>query len=735
MVQGKVSWIDQPRNLLYSGVPVEYKVEHEIDEFHTYIDHVDGLKTNLFPYQKRSLKAMVDMEQKKNLKIAIQGDEGRIKFNAGVLSEPVGSGKTIIALALIVYQKSPAKIRDIVPWNYFSPYQYSDMYSLYMTSNFMYKEYKNILSPTLIFVGLSVLDQWVKAIKKFTNLKCFVVNNIHSLKTFIKKIYSSQINDYDVVVVKNGKVSKMIKLPPELLVEPKNIRKTTVHIYNIITNLRNYCWTRVINDDVDTNGLPGNASTINALFTWYVSSTKRTHRKFNTLISPYKTVEDSLLYSDYTYDKLYLNPILMYNLNVRSSSAFIESSNNLSSPVFYAYKFKNPNDKYISLLGSIGEEKALQITEMLNSDAVESAAEIAGIKSTSAADIFQKMLGNQYNKYTTSSKLLKFIEEVRSCHKKDMSLNPDPEEKYGKKDLTAFKIPEYRYNNLSSLLSSSEIEYKEKLHTSGLALQRVKDNIETGKCPICDLEFCDACVEDEDIVILKCCSLIVCSGCCFNGIFKNKRSLSGVCSNCRAKVDLMSLIYISNNFSLDKIVEYEPEEKKEVVEKDVGEQTKMDALVCIIRGEVPRNEKKVEIIIHNLMSGKKKLPPKKVKKVLVFSNFNETLKNIASHLDKEKIKFWKLNGSNNQISKITEEFSESKVSCALLINSVTHCAGRNFQMCTDLVFMHVIHDKNIESQVAGRGQRLGRTSTLNIRYMLYDNEYNDLVKSNQMRII
>jgi uncharacterized DUF497 family protein len=60
----------------------------------------------------------------------------------------------------------------------------------------------------------------------------------------------------------------------------------------------------------------------------------------------------------------------------------------------------------------------------------------------------------------------------------------------------------------------------------------------------------------------------------------------------------------------------------------------------------------------------------------------------------------------------------------LLINSQQHCAGLNLQMATDVAFTHKIIDENVESQVAGRAQRIGRTCNLNIHYLFYQNEKN-----------
>jgi SNF2 family DNA or RNA helicase len=122
-------------------------------------------------------------------------------------------------------------------------------------------------------------------------------------------------------------------------------------------------------------------------------------------------------------------------------------------------------------------------------------------------------------------------------------------------------------------------------------------------------------------------------------------------------------------------------------------------------------------------------------KVLIFANYEETLDKINIILIENEIKYWKLGGTHSSINNIVDEFTKYEGKCALIINSIRHCAGLNLQMCTDLVFAHKIFDANIETQVVGRGQRLGRLSTLRIHYMFYENEYDYMIQNNTIREI
>ena len=173
MSSSSINWIHQPKIACdYDRGFMDYSVEHLLTKNHSGIDHVDGLKVNLFPYQKKSLKAMADLE---NIRVLpFNGGTHRLKLNAGVLSEPVGSGKTIITLALVLLQKIPRVLPDIVNYK-LCEYRYIRSKKILSSSkSIVRKEYQNILTPTLVFVSISILDQWVEAVKKFTTLKLFV---------------------------------------------------------------------------------------------------------------------------------------------------------------------------------------------------------------------------------------------------------------------------------------------------------------------------------------------------------------------------------------------------------------------------------------------------------------------------------------------------------------------------------------------------------------------------------
>jgi SNF2 family DNA or RNA helicase len=726
------SWVDCTKHIINTNT-----IEYYLDATYTKIDNIPGLRTTLFPHQKTIVRAMLDLENNRTFDLYNGiNDTFGCKTTAGVLSEAVGSGKTIDILSVILMQKIPKVFPDISELKMCDEnYNYSHVHKSFYECSIR-KKFRNILKTTIIFAGVSVINQWIESIKTFTSLTYFAVFDVRDLQKLINKMVDKSINSYDVVLVKNGKVTRSIKFPKYVKIEDKNLDKTTLYIYNIVGNMRNFCWARVVIDDFDTIKLPYNAGIVNGLFTWYISSTKKDmnvrHNHGN-----FKTTSDMLMYNNYNCGNIMNNKLLFNNLNICNSTEFVKNTNNINSPVFYAYKFTNPNDQYIGFLSLMGDGEASEVMEMLNGDAIETAAERIGIKTDSVADIFQIMLGKQFDKYKKSVNVLEFITEVEPMQglRTPMSENPDDEDTYKKTDLFIRREIFYNYPNLKGLLDGTKEEYTEVLQKSSISIDRVKNNIKTGECAICANDLDD---EEEDTMILKCCGNIVCGMCCFGTIFP-KKSSRGQCSNCRAQLSFTELIYLNSEFDLNKIVnddfveekdeKSEPEEKKEIQKP----RTKMKAIVDIIQGINPIEQTLVDVNINNLMKGTHELPEASYNKVLIFANFDETIKKIKETLCEEKIDFWQLGGSHSEINKTVELFTKCTYTCVLIINSMNHCSGLNLQTATDLIFAHKIIDPNVETQVIGRGQRLGRTTTLKVHFMMYENEYNYMLRYNTIR--
>jgi SNF2 family DNA or RNA helicase len=275
------------------------------------------------------------------------------------------------------------------------------------------------------------------------------------------------------------------------------------------------------------------------------------------------------------------------------------------------------------------------------------------------------------------------------------------------------------------------------------SLNRIKDHLTEGECPICSQELKDDC--EGKVVIFKCCSVIICEICCFGTIFK--KTHVGTCGNCRKECTLKDLIYINQEINLDELVQKVEsgsfhKEVKEAAETATPVQVnsgrsqnycKFDAIVDIIRGITPLNQKRVNMIIPQLMAGSSELPESNTRKVLIFANYDETLHRICDRLTDEKIDYERLGGTHKQIAEMVNRFQTSLNHNVLVICAAKYCAGLNLQMATDLIFAHLMVDENIETQVAGRLIRLGRQNAANFHYLMYESEYRAKIRLGRMQ--
>ena len=153
-----------------------------LDSRDDHMDHVEGLNTTLYPHQRTSLKALIDMENTRTInlqsKMIINGVNtlnagSTCTYNEAVFSDPVGSGKTIVMLALIIANKSPRRIAEIREYNTPPPH---------MFTSYIRIKHGVIARPTVIFVSRAILNQWVAAIKQFTKLTYLTVDNAYALR-------------------------------------------------------------------------------------------------------------------------------------------------------------------------------------------------------------------------------------------------------------------------------------------------------------------------------------------------------------------------------------------------------------------------------------------------------------------------------------------------------------------------------------------------------------------------
>lgn len=217
------------------------------------------------------------------------------------------------------------------------------------------------------------------------------------------------------------------------------------------------------------------------------------------------------------------------------------------------------------------------------------------------------------------------------------------------------------------MLRKLVMKYQLKLDTIKDKIQNMNDEM----CPVCMDEF-------ESPAIVNCCHSIFCFECILV-----TSGVASKCPECGEKLDKSGIKI------LDK-------EKKEKLKKKIRElKNKMDTLIELLQ-------------------------TRKDRKILLFANYNETFNKIMVVLTKYGITHSLLTGQASHVAKTLKEFENGKIN-VLMLNARFFGAGMNLQMATDVIMYHRF-DKDLEEQVIGRAQRLGRKNKLNIFYLLHDNE-------------
>jgi hypothetical protein len=103
------------------------------------------------------------------------------------------------------------------------------------------------------------------------------------------------------------------------------------------------------------------------------------------------------------------------------------------------------------------------------------------------------------------------------------------------------------------------------------------------------------------------------------------------------------------------------------------------------------------------------------KKILIFSNFNESFTIIKKYLDDKKILYLELRGTKEKRDNTIDLYKTGNVN-VLLLNTIHSGAGLNLQETTDIIMYHRLHDYQ-KTQVIGRANRIGRKLVLNVHYL------------------
>ena len=123
----------------------------------------------------------------------------------------------------------------------------------------------------------------------------------------------------------------------------------------------------------------------------------------------------------------------------------------------------------------------------------------------------------------------------------------------------------------------------------------------------------------------------------------------------------------------------------------------------------------VKSVINSILSSNKD------SKILIFSDFSESFKNLREYFQEQSVKYSELNKGNlKEVKEAIDQYKNGDTSI-LFLDSASSVAGTNLENSTHIIFLHRTNE-TLMAQMIGRSQRPGRTSVLNVINFYNNNE-------------
>jgi hypothetical protein len=358
-------------------------------------------------------------------------------------------------------------------------------------------------------------------------------------------------------------------------------------------------------------------------------------------------------------------------LTVKNNQEHINTSINLPKPNRITIKCHTPLE--IMLLAEHIPKNIMNMINASNSDAAIKALNCH----VDTSDNIYKVISNNYEMAIRNKQI-----ELKAEKKKQYT-SPDKNQEHQKR----LKRLELVIAKLQSKLESM----KKTLY------DKANDSI----CPICMGDF-------EKPTLVDCCAHKYCFECLVIMLNKNHNK----CPICQAVItkNKMHIMTDKSDDSDESLCDRDGDSDHDHDHDHANDDNKSDK----------KQEKITELcnIINSNKDGR----------FLVFADYDDTFAKIEKVLTYHNISYDILKGGGTKVRKIVENFHKGKTS-VIMLNAKHFGAGMNLQCATDIIMYHRF-TREMEEQIIGRGQRMGRQGTLNVYYLIHENENDSYCDTN-----
>jgi Helicase conserved C-terminal domain/SNF2-related domain len=455
------------------------------------------------------------------------------------------------------------------------------------------------------------------------------------------------------------------------------VSSTMWNSFRAIHHPRNILWRRVFIDEADSIAITTDWDDINGLFYWFISASWLNlvfagGAYFNVL-SAYTPLDETPPYVIDRVKKLQNNHYLqipgcrhvnivrrMCGISANHSTVAINAAVSQSARLIV-----HSSEEYIKTsftMPTMTTRKIICATPT-NIRVLDSFISREMMERLNAGDVVGALESLGMNSYTESE----ITNAVTAAIQKELH-NAKVTYEY-KKTL------EYSTESLKQKAIEAQEQKIASIESRISAIQERLKRTKEQTCPIC---YCDL----TNPSVTPCCQQLFCFACLCESL---KRVAS--CPLCRARIDNIKDIKVLGETA---------------AQPQVQEVPKTNSLLN-------KNDSFVKFMKENPTA-----------RVLMFSSYDASFTKLEDSLDAADIKYSMLNGSQLRIAKLLREFKSGKYN-VLFLNARNMGAGLNIESATHVMLFHRM-SAELESQIIGRANRLGRTNPLEVVYLIHDNE-------------